>query len=123
MTAHSGITPPVDLAGVRVAITGGTAGLGRALVDEFAARGATVAFVARTPAHVDALVHAESGVFGIVGDVSRKDDVHPIALQITGTLGGLDVLVNNASSLGPIPLALLADTDCEDFERAWVTNV
>ena len=40
-----------------------------------------------------------------------------------GTLGGLDVLVNNASSLGPVPLALLADTECEDLELALATNV
>src|SRR5437870_13605157 len=48
---------------------------------------------------------------------------HPIAMQIVGSLGGLDVLVNNASDLGPTPLALLGDTDCEDFERALATNV
>jgi NAD(P)-dependent dehydrogenase (short-subunit alcohol dehydrogenase family) len=42
---------------------------------------------------------------------------------VLGALGGLDVLVNNASSLGPVPLALLADTECEDLERAWATNV
>jgi NAD(P)-dependent dehydrogenase (short-subunit alcohol dehydrogenase family) len=55
--------------------------------------------------------------------VARKEDIHPIALQIIAGLGGLDVLVNNASSLGPVPLALLADTECEDFERALATNV
>ena len=33
------------------------------------------------------------------------------------------MLVNNASDLGPVPLALLADTECEDFERALATNV
>src|SRR5438309_1133199 len=59
----------------------------------------------------------------IVGDVAEKDDAHAIALQIGGALGGLDVLVHNASSLGPVPLALLADTECEDFERALATNV
>src|SRR6202007_2548357 len=59
----------------------------------------------------------------IVGDVARKEDIHPIALQIAGRLRRLDVLVNNASSLGPVPLALLADTECEDFERALATNV
>src|SRR5205085_6409494 len=48
---------------------------------------------------------------------------HPLALQITSALGGLDVLVNNASSLGPVPLAPLADTDCEDFEAALQTNL
>src|SRR4029077_8511048 len=51
------------------------------------------------------------------------EDIYPIALQILGGLGGLDVLVNNASSLGPVPLALLADTECEDLELALATNV
>ena len=60
---------------------------------------------------------------GIVGDVSRKEDIHVIALQILGRLGGLDVLINNASALGPTPLALLADTDCEDMERALAANL
>jgi NAD(P)-dependent dehydrogenase (short-subunit alcohol dehydrogenase family) len=44
-------------------------------------------------------------------------------MQIVGELGGLDVLVNNASDLGPTPLALLGDTDCEDLERAVATNL
>src|SRR5882724_2425521 len=46
-----------------------------------------------------------------------------MAMQITGELGGLDVLINNASDLGPAPLALLGDTECEDLERALATNV
>src|SRR5207302_11435516 len=50
-------------------------------------------------------------------------DIHPVALQMTAALGGLDVLVNNASSLGPTPLALLADTECEQLELALATNV
>src|SRR6185312_14466741 len=48
---------------------------------------------------------------------------YPIALQITAALGGLDVLINNASSLGPTPLALLADTECEELEQALAVNV
>jgi NAD(P)-dependent dehydrogenase (short-subunit alcohol dehydrogenase family) len=44
-------------------------------------------------------------------------------MQISGLLGGVDVLVNNASALGPVPLALLADTACEDFETALATNL
>ena len=63
------------------------------------------------------------GTHGIVGDVARKNDTHPLALQIDAALGGLDVLVNNASSLGPVPLALLADTECEDLEAALATNL
>ncbi len=107
----------------RIAITGGTSGLGLALVREFLNRGARVAFVARTREHVEAIARANPGAHGIVGDVARKEDIYPMALQILGHLGGLDVLINNASSLGPTPLALLGDTECEDFERALTTNV
>ena len=111
-----------DLSGLRVAITGGTSGLGLALVQEFSARGARVAFVARTAEAVAKTAKA-TGAFGIVGDVGCKDDIYPIALQINGGLGGLDVLINNASSLGPVPLALLADTECEEFADALQINV
>jgi NAD(P)-dependent dehydrogenase (short-subunit alcohol dehydrogenase family) len=111
------------LDGVRVAITGGTSGLGLALVGELHRRGARVAFVARTAARVEAVARAHPGAIGIVGNVARKEDIYPIALQITGNLGGLDVLVNNASSLGPVPLAPLADTDCEALELALATNL
>jgi NAD(P)-dependent dehydrogenase (short-subunit alcohol dehydrogenase family) len=108
---------------VRVAITGGTSGLGLALVDELASRGARVAFVARTEASVRQVMQSHAGTHGIVGDVARKADIYPIALHILGVLGGLDVLVNNASSLGPAPLALLADTECEQFQDALSTNL
>src|SRR5882672_4149052 len=107
---------------LRVAVTGGTSGLGLALVRELRARGAKVALVARTAERVKEVAVAESA-HGIVGDVSRKDEIYPIAIQITGELGGLDVLVNNASDLGPTPLALLGDTDCEDLELALATNL
>ena len=108
---------------LRVAITGGTSGLGLALVRELCQRGARVAFVARTRERIDRVARALPGTNGIVGDVARKEDIHPIALQINAALGGLDVLVNNASSLGPTPLALLGDTECEDFALALETNV
>ena len=111
------------LAGVRVAITGGTSGLGLALVRELAQRGARIAFVARTPERVNAVASEQEHVHGIVGDVAAKHDIHRIALEAAGVLGGLDVLINNASSLGPTPLALLGDTQCEDLELALATNV
>lgn len=111
-----------DLDGLRVAVTGGTSGLGLALVERLAALGADVAFVARTPAAVERTAQ-QTGAHGFVGDVGSKDDVYPLALQITGALGGLDVLINNASSLGPTPLALLADTQCEELAEALHVNV
>src|SRR6266404_6474244 len=109
-------------ANLRVAITGGTSGLGLALVRELLGRGAQVAFVARGRERVQQVAQG-TDAHGIVGDVSKKDEVYPVAVQIAGLLGGLDVLINNASDLGPTPLALLADTDCEDLERTFATNV
>lgn len=109
--------------GLRVAVTGGTSGLGLALIRQLLDRRAHVAFVARGRAGVERVARELPHAHGIVGDVSRKEDIHPIAIQVLGALGGLDVLVNNASSLGPVPLALVADTECEDFERALATNV
>lgn len=111
-----------DLRRLRVAVTGGTSGLGLALVRLLTAMGARVAFVARG-AEAVARTARETGAQGIVGDVGRKEDIHPIALQVTAGLGGLDVLINNASSLGPVPLALLADTECEELEQALAVNL
>jgi NAD(P)-dependent dehydrogenase (short-subunit alcohol dehydrogenase family) len=109
--------------GVRVAVTGGTSGLGLALVRILLERGARVAFVARNRDGVERVTGERPGAHGITGDISEKADTYPIAMQILGALGGLDVLINNASSLGPVPLAPLADTNCEDFEFALQTNV
>lgn len=114
--------PRDPLRGARIAVTGGTSGLGLALVRALAARGARVAFVARDATRVRR-VAAETGALGIPGDVARKEDIHAIALQVAGVLGGLDALVNNASTLGPAPLRPLADVDCEDFERTLATNL
>lgn len=111
-----------DLRRLRVAVTGGTSGLGLALVRLLTAMGARVAFVARGAEAVGRTAR-ETGAQGIVGDVGRKEDIHPIALQVTAGLGGLDVLINNASSLGPVPLALLADTECEELEQALAVNL
>lgn len=113
---------PGNMRELRVAITGGTSGLGLALVRLSLERGARVAFVARTAERVKQIAN-ETGAFGIIGDVGDKNDTYPIATQITGNLGGLDVLINNASALGPTPLALLSDTECEQLEEAFAVNV
>lgn len=109
-------------AGLRVAVTGGTSGLGLALVRELVSRGARVAFVARTRERVEQVAQENPGAHEIVGDVSKKEEIYPMAIQIAGELGGLDVLINNASSLGPTPLRLLSDTECEDLEEVFAAN-
>jgi NAD(P)-dependent dehydrogenase (short-subunit alcohol dehydrogenase family) len=81
-----------------------------------------VAFVARSAGAV-ARVATETDAHGITGDVGSKDEIYGIAMQITGQLGGLDALINNASTLGPRPLRPLADTDCENLEHALAVNL
>jgi len=114
---------PARWKALRVAITGGTAGLGLALVNGLLGHGARVAFVARNREGVESLARKRPESRGIIGDISRKEDIYPIALQVVGALGGLDILINNASSLGPAPLVSLADTSYEDLELALQTNV
>ncbi|MEJ6021201.1 SDR family NAD(P)-dependent oxidoreductase [Ramlibacter sp. PS4R-6] len=109
--------------GLRVAITGGTSGLGLALVDQLHRAGAQVAFVARDAHRVSAVALRRPGTHGIAGDVARKETIHALAMQVGTALGGLDILINNASVLGPVPLAPLADTECEDFEAALQANL
>ena len=109
--------------GLRVAVTGGTSGLGHALVTQLHARGAHVVFVARNASRVAELARQLPGTHGIAGDVALKEGTHALALQIASALGGLDLLVNNASTLGPAALMPLADTECEDFEAALAANL
>jgi NAD(P)-dependent dehydrogenase (short-subunit alcohol dehydrogenase family) len=116
-------TPSSSLAGLRIAVTGGTSGLGRALVGQLHAAGAQVAFIARDAGRVQSVARQLPGTHGIAGDVADKQGTHPLALQVNATLGGLDILINNASTLGPVPLAPLADTACEDLEAALQVNL
>jgi len=116
------IGPAPNLSGLRVAITGGTSGLGLSLVEALTRDGASVALVARGIERVHRVAEA-TGAIGIAGDVGDKAAIHRIALQVMGSLGGLDVLINNASSLGAVPLRALADTDCEALEAALAVNV
>jgi NAD(P)-dependent dehydrogenase (short-subunit alcohol dehydrogenase family) len=106
----------------KVLITGGTSGLGRAMALELSARGARVAIVARNPKALDEMEETH-GVITIQGDVAAKEDIYRISGEALARLGGIDLLVNNASYLGTAPLRLLADTDCEDFSRVLETNV
>lgn len=108
--------------GLRALVTGGTSGLGLAVVEALRAAGAEVAFVARTEADVRA-VERRTGAHGIALDVADKESTHRIAMRAHAALGGIDLIVHAASTLGPTPLRLLGDTDCEQLEQALITNV
>jgi NAD(P)-dependent dehydrogenase (short-subunit alcohol dehydrogenase family) len=83
--------------------------------------------VAREQAALDeALVsirNAGGVAYGIAADVADKEAAHRIAGRATALAGAIDLVVHCASTLGPVPLAPLLDTPCEDLERALAVNV
>ncbi len=109
----------------RVVITGGTSGLGKALALELVRRGARVAVIARRDEGLARVVQEgrPHEIFAIQADVSSKQDTYRISAEAIARLGGIDVLINNASYLGVTPLRPLLDTDCEDLEAVLQTNV
>jgi NAD(P)-dependent dehydrogenase (short-subunit alcohol dehydrogenase family) len=117
----------MELRGTASLVTGGSRGLGRALGRALAAAGSRVVLVAREagPLHeVVTEIRAGGGdAHAIAADVADKDAAHAIAGQAAALVGPLDLVVNNASTLGPVPLRFLLDTDCEDLERALAVNL
>ncbi len=115
-----------ELNGKTALITGGSRGLGRALGFGLSAAGAKVVLVARQKAGLDEVVgeirKTGGTAFGVMADVGDRKSVYPIVGQAAALAGPVDILINNASTLGPVPLRLLPDTDCEDFERALQVN-
>lgn len=103
-------------------ITGGTSGLGLALTEQIIASGGQVAVVARTESRLRDLAR-RLDIIPIQADLSKKEDIYKISAQALSGLGGVDVLVNGASDLGPTPLRGLIDSDCEALEHVLQTNV
>ena len=110
-----------------VLITGGSKGLGSALSMELARRGARVVVVARNGRAVAKTVEhirATGGeAHGIEGDLGSAEDATRIAIEAAARVGPIDVLIHNASTLGPTPLRPLADLEPEEVARVFEVNV
>jgi NAD(P)-dependent dehydrogenase (short-subunit alcohol dehydrogenase family) len=117
----------MHIQGAAVLVTGGSRGLGAALGGELSRRGAKVVLVARGGDALDGVlaeIRAGGGrAHGLVADVADPEDAHRIAGAAAALVGPLDVVVHNASELGPVPLRPLVDTDSADFSRVLATNV
>jgi len=117
----------MKIEGQGVLVTGASRGLGRALAEVLAARGARVAMVARDPGPLGdavATIRGKGGIaHAIAGDIAARDAVHRMAGQAQGLVGELAIAIHNASSLGPVPLRLLLDTECEDLAAVLETNL
>jgi NAD(P)-dependent dehydrogenase (short-subunit alcohol dehydrogenase family) len=104
-------------------VTGGTAGLGRAIVREFAARGWDVGVLARGAdglAGAVADVEAAGGrAIGVPTDVADRDAVEAAAARVEAELGPIEVWVNDAMTG---VFGEFMETDPDDFERAVQVN-
>jgi len=117
----------MKLSGKSVLITGAGRGLGRSLSLALAAAGAKVVLVARNEEslrQVEREIREAGGeAYALVGDVSKKEEVYPLVAQAALLAGPIDLLINNASTLGALPLRELVDTACEDLTQVLETNL
>ena len=105
-------------------VTGASRGLGLALTRELSKRGWTIVADARDPAALTAAVGDLAGAHAVPGDVTNEGhraELIRTALQLGD--GRIDLLVNNASHLGPSPQPLLADYPSDELSRVFEVNV
>jgi NAD(P)-dependent dehydrogenase (short-subunit alcohol dehydrogenase family) len=110
-------------------ITGSSRGLGRALALEFGQRGAKLVINSRASSQKD-LAEVErqlreqgAEVLSTVADVSSRADVERLSGEALARFGHVDVLVNNASDLGPTPMPYLIDYPIDAFDKVIRTNM
>jgi NAD(P)-dependent dehydrogenase (short-subunit alcohol dehydrogenase family) len=102
-------------------ITGGSAGLGQALAHALADEGWRVIVDGRDPDRLAAAVDHPQ-VLAIPGDVTNEWHRGALLAAVESE-GRLDLLVHNASTLGPTPLPPLRSATVSDLEDVWRTNV
>jgi len=116
------------IAGKIVIVTGGSRGIGRAIVDLFAAEGADVTFFYRSDAAAAAEAAAAARAAGGEVNADQVDvrDSHACAAAVERVVerrGGVDILVNNAGVIRDNPLAAFDDADVADVLDTNVTGV
>ncbi len=110
------LTPPP---GLRVLITAGAAGIGKAIADDFAAAGASVHI---SDINADAVAAAcTDRIGGTVADASDEAATRRLVDEARARLGGLDVVVANAGIEGPT--AGIGDIAAEDWDRTMEINM
>jgi NAD(P)-dependent dehydrogenase (short-subunit alcohol dehydrogenase family) len=119
------------LDGKYILITGASQGLGRELAKDFASEGANgLAIIARRneklyeTGQMVKEISPKINLAVLVADISRPEEVERVVgTTLSSFKGRLDVLVNNASTLGPTPMPLLVDYPLEDFRKVLNTNL
>ncbi|MBB3892002.1 7-alpha-hydroxysteroid dehydrogenase [Phenylobacterium haematophilum] len=104
-------------------VTGGGAGIGRAIASRFAMAGAAVVIGDRDLPAARSLADEVAGMGGraiaVACDVTREEDLDEMVQAAVGRFGGVTILVNNAGGGGPKPF----DMPMADFVRAFELNV
>jgi len=103
----------------RILVTGGATGIGEAIARQAIQQGAKLAIASRRQEVVEETAE-RLGASGFVCDVRDEDSVEALFESTLQTLGGLDVLVNNAAIGHRSPLVEL---EAENFREVWETNV
>lgn len=109
----------MNVSKARVLVTGGSSGIGKATALALAELGAKVAVCGRNRAAIEQAA-AEIGATPFVTDVSNESEVIALIPRVIQTLGGYDVLINNA---GFGRFAPLVETTVDDMRAVWETNV
>jgi len=117
--------PEKGLAGKVALITGGSRGIGKAVAAGYAREGAAVFLCGRNDLDVKKAIADIEGAggraSGCAGDVGKIEDVRRIVQSTIAQLGGIDVVVNNASLLGPrVPIT---DYPLEAWEEVLRVNL
>ena len=105
-------------------VTGGSAGLGRALVQALHDRGWAVVTDGRDSTRLAEATGSLADVEAISGDIADADHRHALvdAVRRTNPDHGLDLLVHNASTLGPLPLRPLRETSADELLATWAVD-
>lgn len=109
------------LAGQRVLVTAGAAGIGLEISRAFASAGARVMVCDVAAASLDALATTLPGTHGCLADVSDAAQVAALFEAVDRALGGLDVLVNNAGVAGPT--GAVETLEPADWQRTLDVNI
>lgn len=101
-------------------ITGGSRGIGRAMVELFAEKGYRVAFTYRSSRAAAEELAARTGALAIAADSANPEDVERAVKTVEENLGNVNILINNAAVSS---FSLFTDLTIEDWRASFATNV